>query len=387
MLDIVSISKLTEFDRLRLRLVFFIVFLVFIVVSILSYSIYLSYEDQRISEVAEIHRSIYLDVGQLLDKENMNIRSLVGYDLPENTIVCISKDGHGKICLENVDGQNLIVKNDVSRDDSFIVYSNKYDGIDVFIATSKDEIEKELKKLAMSIVVSDALVLLLSAFLSYSVFGRLLSPVKIRINKLNQTLQIISHDLRTPISVIDTNLYLIKSKGECKSERLNSIEKNITYMKNLIKNIDYLTEKVPTKIEKVEINQVVREILDKYSTFIENKGIRVEFLEKGRFFVNGNYTDIEVLFSNLIDNAIKYNHDNGKLIVEIESDRISIKNTGPKIKDKTKIFEKYYREDFSGTVQGMGIGLSIVKNLCKVYGLKIEVNHQDDMNVFTVSKR
>lgn len=362
-------------------------FLVFIIISILSYSIYLSYQNQRISEITETQKSIYLDIIQQLDTDNINLEKITDYNLPDNTLICISKIDNPTLCRESGKKQTFKTKNDLNKMEGFIVYSNRYKDMHIYIATSKSDIEKELKKLKISIILSDLLVLFLSGFLSYSVFGRLLSPIQLRINKLNQTLQIISHDLRTPISVIDTNLYLIKSKRECNSPKLDSIEKNIRYIKNLIKNIDYLTEKLPSKIEKLEINQLIKDILTKYSTYIQEKNIKLDISEKGSFTIDGNYTDMEVLFTNLIDNAVKYNHPGGKVLIEIEPDKVYIKNTGPKIKDRKKIFERYYREELSGTIQGMGLGLSIVKNLCKTYGLKVEVDYHEGMNVFKVSKR
>lgn len=381
------ISKLNELDRLKLQLVIFMTFLIFIVVSILSYSIYLSYQNQRISEIGEIQRNIYLDIIQILDREGFSIKNLIGYNLPENTLICVSKTSQIKICIQNRDGTVTVIKNNTKLDDELIVYSNKYKDTEVFIGSSKSDLEKELKKLRISIILSDILVLALSAFLSFSVFGRLLSPIKTRIDKLNQTLKIVSHDIRTPISVIDTNLYLIKSKEECKSTKIINIEKNVNYIKNLIKNIEYLTEKSPSKTEKVDVGRLLTEVIDKYSTLINQKNIKVEFKENGTFIVDGNYTDLEVLFSNLIDNAIKYNHEGGKVMVEVGDRTVYIKNTGQVIKDRKKIFEKYYREDTSGTIQGIGLGLSIVKNLCKIYNLKVDVETTDSLNVFAVSKR
>lgn len=383
------INKLDEFDRLRLQLVLFMMFLVFIVTSILSYSIYLSYQNQRTSEITESQKSIYLDIIQKLDPDDTDLKKFSSYNLnlPENTIVCVYKNNLTRLCVGSENRQTLTIKNQLDTEERVIIYTNRYKDLEIYIATSKSSIERELKKLRMSIVISDILVLVLSGFLSYSVFGRLLSAVWLRINKLNQTLQIVSHDLRTPVAVIDANLYLIKSKRECSSPKLDSIEKNIRYIKNIIKNIDYLTEKLPNKIENVQINQLIKEILTKYSTYVEDKKIKIEIYEKDRFTIDGNYTDMEVLFTNLIDNAVKYNYPEGRVVIEIEPDRVYIKNTGPKIKDKVKIFEKYYREEASGTVHGMGLGLSIVRNLCKAYGLRVEVDHYNGMNVFVVSKR
>lgn len=382
---IVSINKVGELEKLKLQIVGFIIFLIFIIISILSYSIYLSYENQRISEIQETHKNTYLDLIRLIDSNDFKIENILNYKVANNTIICLySKDR--SLCVGNKDGVSFIMRHPFKKDENIISYQDRYKEYDIFVGSYKSDVEKELKRLRISIIFSDILVLLLSGFLGYSVFGRFLTPVKKRIDKLNQTLQIISHDLRTPISIIDTNIYLLKAKGECKSNRLLNIERNINYIKSLIKNIDYLTEKIPSTKEEININQLIKEILEKYSSLISEKKLNITLIEDENFIVKGDYTDLEVLFTNIIDNGIKYNKEGGSLIIHIAKNKISVKNTGPIIKDKKKIFEKYYREENSGTVKGMGLGLSIVKNLSKTYNLKIDVNTENDYNEFIISK-
>ncbi|MBQ8300777.1 MAG: ATP-binding protein, partial [Clostridia bacterium] len=85
--------------------------------------------------------------------------------------------------------------------------------------------------------------------------------------------------------------------------------------------------------------------------------------------------------SNLVENAIKYNKENGKITVfvgeGVDGVELSIKDTGIGIphEDKERIFERFYRVDKSHSkkVGGTGLGLSIVKHVCACHGAKIKV--------------
>ncbi|MDQ7055986.1 MAG: sensor histidine kinase, partial [Persephonella sp.] len=97
-------------------------------------------------------------------------------------------------------------------------------------------------------------------------------------------------------------------------------------------------------------------------------------------------TDMEKLFFNLIENAIKYNYKNGEIIITIKKKSVSIKNTGKPIDRKNidKIFERFYREDRSRTSEGYGLGLAIVKEIADHYRLKIKVRSEGVHNEFVI---
>ena len=106
--------------------------------------------------------------------------------------------------------------------------------------------------------------------------------------------------------------------------------------------------------------------------------------EKGLININANYVDMEVCFSNLIENAIKYNEKNGLIEIEFDKSIVKIKNTEKSINKPEKIFEKFYREDKSGNTEGLGLGLSIVKKICEKYGSKVSYSFRDNMNNFII---
>ncbi|MEJ5173315.1 MAG: HAMP domain-containing sensor histidine kinase [Hydrogenothermaceae bacterium] len=377
------IKKIDDFTKLKLKLIAFLIFLVFIIISILSYSIYLSYREQRITEIENRLKEQIPEITGLLDIYGLQIKSLFLTNIPEGTFICVHSQ-EKKLCVYDKDGIVSFYKK--SQPEGYILISTQYKDYKIDLGVGENTIENELKKLKLSIILSDIMVIILSGFLGYLVFGRLLKPIKESEDKLKQIIQIVSHDIRTPISVINTNLYLIKKKGECKSKNLDNIEKNVEYIKTLIKNLNYISAKKPTIKEEVDINTLVKELLEKFETSIKLKNITIDLTENSNLKVFANKDDMKVVLSNLIDNAIKYNYQNGEVHIEINENCFIIKNTGNPIKDKKKIFDIYYREDESGTTEGMGIGLAIVKKLCQAYNLRLNVETNNEFNTFSICK-
>jgi len=76
------------------------------------------------------------------------------------------------------------------------------------------------------------------------------------------------------------------------------------------------------------------------------------------------------ILDNLLINAAKYNKKNGKVILKLENNMFKIEDTGIGIKNPSKVFERFYKEQ----ERGIGIGLHIVKKLCEELGITIRVD-------------
>jgi two-component system OmpR family sensor kinase len=363
---------------------------------ILSYSIYLSYENQKLVEIED---DIKLKLIQVIDAIDKDISQIFKLSMEENTFICLyNLTDHQKLCINNLNNfyieKKTINPEDVrifegrNQSGSLILYGYRYKSQkEYFIVIGKDEsyLKNDLEKLKKSIFYSITLVIMLSSFLAYSVSGRLLEPIKKNKENLENVLNVISHDLRTPITIIKTNFYLMKAKNFQNIENnINQIEKNLNYIQNILTNIEALKSVDKKEIEEININHLVKDVLAKFENKIQEKNLRIVFSEKDHIKINANYIDIEVCFSNLIENAIKYNEKNGIIEIEFDKSIVKIKNTGKSINKPEKIFEKFYRENDAGTTEGLGLGLSIVKKICEKYGFKISYSFRDNMNNFII---
>ena len=148
----------------------------------------------------------------------------------------------------------------------------------------------------------------------------------------------------------------------------------------IYEDLEYYMQQNMVKDEKTNIN---------FSSFLER---RIEFfndlvISKNIKFAKNIQNDIYMIFNELelyriidnnISNAIKYSKDGSNIQISLEKEnnkiKLMFKDEGIGIKDKSKIFERYYRGD--KITGGFGIGLSIVKNICVKNKIDIQVESQ-----------
>lgn len=198
----------------------------------------------------------------------------------------------------------------------------------------------------------------------------------------------VSHELKTPLtSISGFSELLLNDLVEDKdkegfykliyddSKRLLSLVEDIMKISGLEHAGDF-------DKEEIDLKELIAEIIKGYKSLIEEKNIYVNLEGSGSVFENR--TMIWELFSNLINNGIKYNKDSGRLDIKISEDsntcKIIIKDTGIGIpqEDLARIFERFYRVDKSRSrkVGGTGLGLSIVKHVIQNIGGKIKISSE-----------
>ncbi len=197
----------------------------------------------------------------------------------------------------------------------------------------------------------------------------------------------VSHELKTPLTTISGYAQMI-SLGMAKDEDIkefgNKIEKEASRLLTLIDdiiNLSNLDEKGGfEKAEDVDLSAITGEAIGTIEKSAKEKGIQI-FYSRTPTFIKGNATLIGELVYNLLDNAVKYNKDNGKITVFVgecvDGVELSVKDTGIGIPDTEteRIFERFYRVDKSHSkkVGGTGLGLSIVKHVCVCHNAEIKV--------------
>ena len=192
-----------------------------------------------------------------------------------------------------------------------------------------------------------------------------------------------SHELKSPITsiigysqlvssgIVNDNKEIIEYNKKIYKEasRMNSILYDML-------NIAELEQGYPVKKEDVNLKKLVLEILDAYKTKIEAQNIRLD-VQIDDVKINTDIRLIDEMFRNLIDNAIKYNKENGKITINLTEKLFLISDTGIGIKkeNQSRIFERFFMEDKARSKEngGTGLGLAIVKHIIETLGYKIEV--------------
>jgi len=175
---------------------------------------------------------------------------------------------------------------------------------------------------------------------------------------------------------------------EIETIRLNNLIEDILVLSDIEKIIN-------VEIERVEVLKSLNEVIDMMLIKIENTDIEINtnINIDTELYIDGNVNWFKQIIINLIDNAIKYNKENGKIIIEAYQEHkkiyITIEDTGIGINEKhlDRLFERFYRVDKSRskTVGGTGLGLAIVKHALMNLNGSINVESKEKIGTkFTI---
>lgn len=209
-----------------------------------------------------------------------------------------------------------------------------------------------------------------------------------------------SHELRTPIAVIQTQAESVLNGTATKDEykkALQVILEESKHMSKLVHNLLFLArsdanaEKL--NMETLNLSELIEGIVNEVAPIAENNGLMLKIIKSEPSYIRGDQTRIIQLFYNLIDNAIKYTPSGGKVEISIENYgkfiKTSVKDTGVGIPEEhlPHIFERFYRVDRARAKKsgGSGLGLSICKWIVNAHLGKIEVESREGKGTtFTV---
>ncbi len=209
----------------------------------------------------------------------------------------------------------------------------------------------------------------------------------------------VSHELKTPLTSICGFSELLANNmvdsDETKKEFYQLIYRDSKRLLNLVEDIMKISglEKEATFVrENINLRELIEEIFKTQKIEIEKRNIKTKLVGQG--IVYENKTMMWELFSNLVNNGIKYNKDNGNLDILIKEDNdkviVEVVDSGIGISsdDLERIFERFYRVDKSRSkkIGGTGLGLSIVKHVLSSIDGDVEVSSKMGLGTkFTLS--
>jgi len=207
-------------------------------------------------------------------------------------------------------------------------------------------------------------------------FNRMLIRLKNGVNRLDRFNSDVSHELKTPLTVIKGEIEIALRKTRDIEYYENSMQ-TILYEANQIQKIvedlliltKYSKDSISQDFQVCKLDVILLETIKRYSSQIQDKNINLHIQSCEPIIMNANPSLISAIYSNLIDNSIKYSANNTNIYISLyKDDKINfiIKDEGIGIpKDHVKkVTDRFYRVDESRNkkIKGFGLGLSIVKN-------------------------
>ena len=200
----------------------------------------------------------------------------------------------------------------------------------------------------------------------------------------------VSHELKTPLTSISGYAEIMKS-GLVKPEDMTTFSERIYHeasrlivlIGDIIKLSKLDEEQVEIEREWVDLYQLTREICSRLSLMAERKNVHLELTGESSS-VYGVHQILDEMIYNICENAIKYNKENGKVVVwvgnSLQGAKVIVEDTGIGIPEEVKdrIFERFFRVDKSHSKEtgGTGLGLSIVKHGAIFHHAQINVESE-----------
>ena len=185
-----------------------------------------------------------------------------------------------------------------------------------------------------------------------------------------------SHELQTPLAVINGKLELLAEHENLDEEVLKNIDdmfrslhRAIQLNKSLLL-LSRIQNRQFEEVTEVDMNPHVRKILELLSDLYEEKELDYHLSDTEDCRIRMNESLAHTLLTNLIKNAIIHSPDHGRVDIVIHSARIEIINDGNQALDKQQIFKRFYKGN-AGQKESTGLGLSIAQSIANLYHIKL----------------
>lgn len=198
----------------------------------------------------------------------------------------------------------------------------------------------------------------------------------------------VSHEIKTPLAVIQNYANLLQDDSLDSESRksyaktLISASKRITdLITNILKLNKLENQEIQEKHQAFSLTEALSESVVGFETLIEKKNLELN-CDFDDVIIYSSKSLLEIVFNNLISNAIKFTPEGGKIEVLLtkkdKNVEISVSDTGCGMTSEVgaKIFEKFYQGDLSHSTQGNGLGLALVKKVIDILGGEIFVSSE-----------
>lgn len=323
--------------------------------------------------------------------------------IPPNLIVIIYNNNKFEVMSKNYyfSEDDLPVLPTSAEGEIFTLTSSGYSFRETVINNGEYKIQvlanidsevNSLNRLRTSIIKSLIILIIVAIILSTYLASRVIKPIREAYEKQVYFVQDASHEMRTPLAVIKGKLELLAhSWGDTIDDHFEHISKMMSEVRGLEKlNSDLLLLSkedldLAVNITNFKLDDFINDIGEFYIDLAEIKEKSFTVIKpKEEIFVQWDYDKIKRAIVILIENAFKYNSENGEVDLIIEDMnkhiKITVKDNGMGIKEEEqkRIFDRFYRSDEvrGQNVSGTGIGLSLLKSMSKNFDIKLKVNSE-----------
>ena len=258
------------------------------------------------------------------------------------------------------------------------------------ISKESQVLNDAVNMLRLTLIISDAAIIIIVSLLGYFLANRTLRPIKNSLEEQKRFVSDSAHELRTPLTIMKTSIETVAAGKKQSVKEYQVLTKDLLEETNKLINISngllFLSKKdsgvLQNSHEDTDISSICERQINLFEPYAAKKSVSlIGNIEKHQY-IKGNYEQLNQLLTNLLKNAIDYNKKGGSVYLSLESDKnnviLKVKDTGIGISpdDLKHIFNRFFKADKSRNMSdsGAGLGLSIVKEIVNLHRGIIKIN-------------
>jgi len=194
-----------------------------------------------------------------------------------------------------------------------------------------------------------------------------------------------SHELQTPLSIVKFKLDLLHQSKPITDEQsalINDAHQSLSKVTRINKNLLLLAKiensQFPVK-ESIHLSDMLENQLSLLEDFLEDKQLQVQKYIAPAIILPGNKVLAEVMLTNLIMNAVRHSRPHDMIILTLGDHRLEISNTGAVPLNREMLFRRF------GASTGIGLGLAIVRQICRLHKWQESYRFENGFHVFTIA--
>ncbi len=220
------------------------------------------------------------------------------------------------------------------------------------------------------------------------VLNKMTEKIQADYTSQKQFIENASHEIQTPLAVIKNKIELLiqsTSLSENDMQIIQSVYNASSKLSSLNKAL-LLLSKIDNnqfkEVEKINFNSLIEKTTEHFEDIISLKSIKLEKNYQVELIYKINPALADILISNLIQNAIRHNIENGFIKILVTENNITISNiSNSSIINTNELFQRFKKNEASA--ESVGLGLAIVKQICDKY--QIEIDYKCENTIHTIS--
>lgn len=192
----------------------------------------------------------------------------------------------------------------------------------------------------------------------------------------------VSHEMQTPLAVISNKMELLMESPDLTEQEVRLLKaaylevNKLSRISRSLVLIAKIENKEFTDVDVVSFRALITDILSQLEEMIQIKELTLTKVLEADPKKEADPILLNILFTNLIKNAIQHNQKRGFIRIYLGPDHFEIANSGPALQtDSERLFQRFHRDD--PISKSMGLGLAIAQKICKLYELQLSYQYQD----------